>query len=206
MFTGVWFVHFCALVRCGRAIHSDVVPLTPMWFDLVRRDPVLSDVVISHTAPNINKLHAPVALQELITATHRPLRPCSSAAGACNLLVFGVASAWWYIRGRCSQYGRCVVLILAGAWFIQTPKVKGWRQRERETRLKDGGSSWKDYLRRFKASFSLTPDWFAVICGDLQCLGLPPMGGLPPTVQSSGCRECPKHENNTKTCSSAGNL
>jgi len=35
MFTGVWFVSFCALVRCGRAIHSDVVPLSPMRFDVV---------------------------------------------------------------------------------------------------------------------------------------------------------------------------
>jgi len=40
MFTGVWFVSFCTLVRYGRAIHSDVVPLSPMW----------PDVVISHTA------------------------------------------------------------------------------------------------------------------------------------------------------------
>jgi len=33
------FVRFCALVRChryGRAIHSDAVPLSPMWFDVVR--------------------------------------------------------------------------------------------------------------------------------------------------------------------------
>jgi len=30
MFAGVWFVSFCALLRCGRAIHSDVVPLSPM--------------------------------------------------------------------------------------------------------------------------------------------------------------------------------
>jgi len=36
MLTGVWFVSFGALVRCGRAIHSDVVPLSPTWFDVVR--------------------------------------------------------------------------------------------------------------------------------------------------------------------------
>jgi len=34
MFTGVWFVSFCACVQCDRAIHSDVVPLSPMWFDV----------------------------------------------------------------------------------------------------------------------------------------------------------------------------
>ena len=32
VFTGVWFVSFCALVRCGRAIHSDVVPLRKSYF------------------------------------------------------------------------------------------------------------------------------------------------------------------------------
>ena len=36
-------VSFCALVRCGGAIHSDVVPLSPMCFD----------VVISHTGEDI---------------------------------------------------------------------------------------------------------------------------------------------------------
>jgi len=35
-------VSFCALVRCARAIHSDVVPLSPMW----------SDVVIGHNGKN----------------------------------------------------------------------------------------------------------------------------------------------------------
>jgi len=35
MFTGVWFVSSYTLVRCGRAIHSDVTPLSQMWFDVV---------------------------------------------------------------------------------------------------------------------------------------------------------------------------
>ena len=70
MFTGVWFVSFCALVRCGRAIHSDVAPLSLIWFDVARYCSVWSDVVISHTAnanpnydtnPNLNPNPNPTA-------------------------------------------------------------------------------------------------------------------------------------------------
>ena len=49
MFTGVWLVSFCALVWCGRAIHSDVVPLSPMWSNVARCGSMWPDVVISHT-------------------------------------------------------------------------------------------------------------------------------------------------------------
>jgi len=53
-------VSFCALVQCGRAIHSDVVPLSPMWFDVAGCGMMLSDVVISHTASGAHRVHGGV--------------------------------------------------------------------------------------------------------------------------------------------------
>jgi len=45
----MWFLSFCALVRCGRAIRSDVVPLSPMWFDMViTHIVVVCRMILSH--------------------------------------------------------------------------------------------------------------------------------------------------------------